>query len=41
MDNADSRPVLVIGASGKTGRRVVAGLEERGVAVEQASRSAG
>lgn len=40
MENADSRPVLVIGASGKTGRRVVAGLEARGVAVEQASRSA-
>lgn len=34
-----NEPVLVIGGTGKTGRRVVAGLKERGVAVRVASRS--
>ncbi|WP_370423359.1 NAD(P)H-binding protein [Streptomyces sp. QH1-20] len=34
-----NEPVLVIGGTGKTGRRVVAGLTERGVAVRVASRS--
>ncbi|MBB4885261.1 NAD(P)H-binding protein [Streptomyces netropsis] len=34
-----NEPVLVIGGTGKTGRRVVAGLQERGVAVRVASRS--
>ncbi|MEV6779147.1 NAD(P)H-binding protein [Streptomyces syringium] len=33
-----NEPVLVIGGTGKTGRRVVAGLTERGVAVRVASR---
>lgn len=35
----DIRPVLVIGASGKTGRRVVEGLTTAGAAVRSASRS--
>ncbi len=35
-----SGPVLVVGATGKTGRRVAAGLEKRGVAVRAGSRSA-
>lgn len=33
-------PVLVLGATGKTGRRVAAGLEARGVAVRRGSRRA-
>lgn len=36
----DPRPVLVIGATGKTGRRIADRLEARGVAVRRASRSA-
>lgn len=35
----DTRPVLVIGATGKTGRRVVEGLQAAGQAVRSASRS--
>ncbi|MEV4419676.1 NAD(P)H-binding protein [Patulibacter sp. NPDC049589] len=37
---ADERPVLVLGATGKTGRRVAARLADRGVAVRPGSRAA-
>jgi len=37
--NHATRPVLVLGATGKTGRRVAAGLEARGVPVRRGSRS--
>jgi uncharacterized protein YbjT (DUF2867 family) len=37
---SSGRPVLVIGATGKTGRRIVKTLAERGFAVRPASRSA-
>jgi len=36
----DDRPILVLGATGKTGRRVAARLRDRGVAVREGSRSA-
>lgn len=35
-----SQPILVVGATGKTGSRVVSKLEEKGVAVRRGSRSA-
>ena len=35
-----SHPILVIGANGKTGSRVVARLENQGVAVRRGSRNA-
>ena len=38
--NTSKRPTLVLGATGKTGRRVVAGLEARNVPVRRGSRSA-
>lgn len=34
-----NRPILVVGATGKTGSRVAANLEEKGLAVRRASRS--
>lgn len=39
QNNPDERPVLVTGATGMTGSRVLARLRERGVAVRAASRS--
>jgi len=36
----DDRPILVLGATGKTGRRVAARLRDRGVAVREGSRGA-
>lgn len=39
MTMDDDRPVLVTGASGKTGRRVAAGLARRGVATRLATRA--
>ena len=38
--SSSNRPVLVLGATGKTGRRVVAGLETRNVPVRRGSRAA-
>ena len=37
--NANSKINLVLGATGKTGRRVVKGLEDRGLPVRRGSRS--
>lgn len=37
---SNERPILVIGGTGKTGSRVMAGLKERGVATRLGSRSA-
>lgn len=39
MNANDDRPILVLGASGKTGRRVAERLRERGIAVRAGSRS--
>jgi uncharacterized protein YbjT (DUF2867 family) len=39
-DNNHQKPILVLGASGKTGRRVAERLRERGIAVRAGSRSA-
>lgn len=35
-----SQPILVVGANGKTGSRVVARLEDKGIAVRRGSRNA-
>jgi uncharacterized protein YbjT (DUF2867 family) len=40
MQSAETKPVLVLGGTGKTGRRVVERLEARGVPVRVGSRSA-
>lgn len=40
MTEMSKRTVLVLGGTGKTGRRVVAGLQEKGIAVRVGSRSA-
>ncbi|MFF0497868.1 NAD(P)H-binding protein [Nocardia aobensis] len=39
LDRTDAGPVVVLGGTGKTGRRVVARLAERGIEVRPASRS--
>lgn len=39
MNTSNDRPILVLGANGKTGRRVASRLRERGVAVRAGSRS--
>jgi uncharacterized protein YbjT (DUF2867 family) len=40
MTNTTTNTILVIGSTGKTGTRVTAQLEKRGIAVRHGSRSA-
>jgi uncharacterized protein YbjT (DUF2867 family) len=40
MSTSEQQPILVLGATGKTGRRVIERLTARGIAVRPGSRSA-